>query len=142
MLNSEMTGGILVATNFNSTVRVFIIVPSLFMEIRLKFSIGTGEWRPSKNSASETLLSSLITPYEKISETGIFTWKPLSLGILELGHRLSLVIELKVVLTFFEPTVLILVIPVKLVEKNFAILTECKFPEFLFWSVKNIRVKH
>ena len=102
------------------------------MEIRLKFSIGTGEWRPSKNSVSETLLSSFITPYEKISETGTLTWKPLSLGIFELRHRLPLVIELKVILTFLEPTGLILVMPVKLVEKNFAILNGCKFPKFLF----------
>jgi len=62
ILNSDIFLGSFGAKNLSSTMRVCTIFPSFLRETRLNVSTGTGDRRPSRNSSSETEMSSFITP--------------------------------------------------------------------------------
>lgn len=71
MLKIEMTLGILVAKNYNSTIRVGVDAIFLLTTIRLKETTEVELFKPFQKSSSEKEVSNLIILYEKINVDGI-----------------------------------------------------------------------
>jgi len=140
-MNTEINSGNLGETNFNSTMRVIVLMPYLLIIIRLKLSIGNGERTPSPNSHSEISVSILITPKEYSKFEGIQAENPFSTKNVDFKHKLPLVMESNVILIFLNPAGLILVMPVKLIEKNLAALIGCHLLKFLSISMHSTRIQ-
>jgi hypothetical protein len=100
--------------------RVGTILPPFSIDIRLKLTIWEDDRTPSRKSSSEMSGWSLIIPKEYIRFERMLAVKPCSIKTSEVRQRLPFKIESKIILIFFAPEGLMLIIPVKLIEKNLA----------------------